>query len=131
MAIYDGKTGDKLLDSNLSAIVSAQNGKEARSPMASAIERCYDVAVVKAGGAQNNVTKAKVVVHSNRVRNAIYGEEVRDALKMGLQLVFSARGKSPSATATSIFNSLIAAQTGEDLKNNILKSIVRCYQEVK
>ena len=130
MAIYTGTTGDNVLDSYLSAIRSAEYGKDARSPMAASVIRCYDLAIIKAGGPKNGVTLASIQVHTNRIQNAVFGEEVRDALKMGLQLVYSARGVSPSATANSIFNNLIYAQTGEDLKNGILQSIVRCCQEV-
>ena len=130
MAIYSGNTNDSTINAYLSAIRSAEYGKDARSPMALAIMRCYSLAIVKAGGPQNGVTNAAVTEHANRVRNAVFGEEVRDALKMGLQLCYSARGVTPSSSANTIFNNLIGAQTGEDLKNGILMSIVRCVQEV-
>ena len=130
MAIYNGTTNDTVLNSYLAAIRSAEYGKDARSGMAASVERCYQLAVIKAGGARNGITSAHIAEHSALIRSAVFGEEVRDALKMGLQLVYSARGVSPSSTANSIFDQLIYAQTGEDLKNNILMSIVRCCQEV-
>lgn len=130
MAIYTGNSNDTVLNSYLAAIRSAEYGKDARSGMAASVERCYELAVQRAGGAKNGVTKAKIQVHTTRIRNAVFGEEVRDALKMGLQLVYSARGVSPSSIANTELTALIDAQTGEDLKNGILKTIVRCCQEV-
>ena len=130
MATWNGSTSDSILNGYLAGIRSAEYGKEARSSMAGALDRCYQLAVIKAGGAKNGVTSAAIAVHTARIKNAVYGEEVRDALKMGLQLVFSARGISVSSTMSSILTGMIDAQTGEDLKNYILRSIVRCYQEV-
>lgn len=130
MAIYSTPTGDNVLDSYMSSIVSARYGKDARASMAMAVMRCYSVAIVKAGGPQNGVTSAMVTVHADRIRNAVFGEEVRDALKMGLQLCCSARGKTPSTAMNNAFTRLIDAQTGEELKNGILESIAICYREV-
>ncbi len=130
MAIDTQMTGDGTLDACLSMIRAAEYGKDARVPVAQAVTRCYELAVIRAGGPQNGVTSAAVNVHANRIRNAYFGEEVRDAIVAGLRLCYEARGASPSASASNIFSRLIEAQTGEDLKNGILRSVVFCGREV-
>lgn len=130
MAIYSTPVNDGTLENYMTAIRTAEYGKDARSPMAQALMRCYNLAIVKAGGPQNGVTTNAVNTHANRIRNAVFGEEVRDALKMGLQLVYSARGITPSSSANNVFTRLIEAQTGEELKNGILESIAVCCREV-
>lgn len=130
MAISTATSSDSLLNAHLGIIRSADTGRDARSAMANALDRCYVRAVQKAGWARNGVTRAVIDVHINRIRNAVFGEEVRDALKTGLTLCYSARGISMSSTETTNLTNLINAQTGEDLKNGILNSIVRCCQDV-
>ena len=128
MAIYTGQTDDNTINGHLSSIRTAEYGIEARAPMAAAIQRCYETAKVKAGA--TFVPQSSVTAQTNRVRNEVYGDNVRDAFRNGIMLCYQARGSSLSNTETNLLNSLIYAQTGEDLKNNILKSIVQCYRDV-
>lgn len=128
MSIYNGRTSDDVLNGYLGIIRLAECGKDARSAMANSVQRCYELAKIKVGGAL--VPQSSISEHTNRILNAYFGEEVRDALKMGLQLCFTARAVSPSSSMNTILTNLIDAQTGEDLKNQILMSIVRCCQEV-
>lgn len=128
MSIYQGNTSDDFLNGCLGLIRTAEYGKDARAGMANSVQRCYELAKIKVGA--TNVSQAAITEHTNRIRNAYFGEEVRDALRTGLLLCFTARAVSPSSTMTSYLTKLIDAQTGEDLKNYILMSIVRCCQEV-
>ena len=128
MSIYNGRTSDDVLNGYLGIIRLAECGKDARSAMANSVQRCYELAKIKVGGAL--VPQSSISEHTNRILNAYFGEEVRDALKTGLQLCFIARAVSPSSSMNTILTNLIDAQTGEDLKNQILMSIVRCCQEV-
>lgn len=128
MSIYNGRTSDDVLNGYLGIIRLAECGKDARSAMANSVQRCYELAKIKVGGAL--VPQSSISEHTNRILNAYFGEEVRDALKTGLQLCFTARAVSPSSSMNTILTNLIDAQTGEDLKNQILMSIVRCCQEV-
>lgn len=128
MSIYNGKSNDDVLNTYLAVIRIAESGKDARASMANSVQRCYELAKIKAGA--TSVSQAAITEHTNRIKNAYFGEEVRDALKMGLQLCYTARGITPSTTASTLFNNLIDAQTGEALKNGILQCIVRCCQEV-
>ena len=128
MSIYNGRTSDDVLNGYLGIIRLAECGKDARSAMANSVQRCYELAKIKVGGAL--VPQSSISEHTNRILSAYFGEEVRDALKTGLQLCYTARNITPSATANSLFNQLIEAQTGEGLKNGILMCIVRCCQEV-
>lgn len=128
MSVYTGTTNDDVLNAQLAVIRQAENGKDARAAMAVSVQRCYELAKIRTGMVL--VSQASITEHTNRIRNAYFGEEVRDALKMGLQLCYTARNVAPSSTANAIFTQLIDAQTGEALKNGILMSIVRCCQEV-
>ena len=130
MAISNVTSSDSILNAYLGIIRSAYTGRDARSAMADAVNRCYVCAVQKAGGAKNGVTRSVINVHIDRIRNAVFGEEVRDALKTGLTLCYSARDKSVPSAETTYFNNLITAQTGEDLKNGILNSIAKCCRDV-
>lgn len=128
MPIYNGTTNDRTLNSYLSSIRGAEYGKNARSAMANAVQRCYELAKIKVG--QTLVPQSSITEHTNRIKNAVYGEEVRDALKMGLALCYQARDISVTGTENTYFTNLIDAQTGEDLKNSILRCIVKCCQDV-
>lgn len=128
MSIYTGKSNDDVLNTFLAVIRIAESGKDARAPIANSVQRCYELAKIRVGA--TNVSQAAITEHTNRIRNAYFGDEVRDALKTGLQLCFTARAVSPSSSMNTILTNLIDAQTGEDLKNQILMSIVRCCQEV-
>lgn len=130
MAIVNISTQDPLLNQYLTSITAGEYGRDIRSPLASAVERCYDLAVMRAGGVINGVFFTDIKEHSDRIRTAAFGEEVRDALKTGLILSFTARGINPSTEMNNLFVSLMDAQTGEDLKNNILLCVGRCGQEV-
>ena len=131
MAVYNGTSSDSLLNNHLSIIRTADYGSQARASIANAVDRCYTLAVIKAGYARNGVTRAVINEHINRIRNAVFGEEVRDALKTGLTLCYSARGISLSSAEQTYLTNLINAQIGEDLKNYILRSFVQCCQDVK
>lgn len=128
MAIYNGKTSDSVLNGYLSSIRGAEYGSDARAPMANSVQRCYELAKLKVG--QTLVPQTSITTHTNRIRNAVFGEEVRDALKMGLALCYQARNIAVTSAETTYFNNLISAQTGEDLKNGILRCIVKCCQDV-
>lgn len=128
MAIYTGDSSDSVLNSYLGVIRSAEYGKDARSAMANSVQRCYELAKIKSGSA--TVSQSLITEHTNRIKNAVFGEEVRDALKTGLTLCYDARGISVPSTETTYFNNLINAQIGEDLKNGILLSIVKCCNDV-
>lgn len=131
MSIYNGTSSDSLLNGYLSSIWSAETGKDARASMAGALERLYTIVLIKVGSPRNGITKADILEHVDRIRNAVFGEEVRDAFKTGIQLCYSARGITMSSNEQSFLDSLIESQLGEDLKNAILKSIVQCCQDVK
>lgn len=124
-------TTDSLLNNCLSQISAAANGRDARSGIVSAIDRCYSLAVIRAGSPKNGITRSVINVHLNRIRNAVFGEEVRDAIRTALRQCYSARGISVSSAANSAMNAMIEAQTGPDLKATILESIARCGQDVK
>lgn len=128
MAIYTGNSSDSVLNSYLDAIRSAEYGKEARSAMANSVQRCYELAKNRSGS--EAVPQSSITEHTNRIKKAVFGEEVRDALKMGLTLCYAARGISVTSTETTYFNNLINAQTGEALKNGILRSIVKCCNDI-
>lgn len=128
MAIYTGQTNDSTVNGCLSSIRSADYGSDARSAMANAIQRCYELAKSKAGTVA--VPQADVTTQTNRVRNEVYGDDVRDAFRNGILLCYQARIISVTSAETGYLNNMIYAQTGEDLKNNILRSIVKCYQDV-
>lgn len=128
MAIYTGQTSDNTVNGCLSSIRAAEYGMDARAPMANAIQRCYELAKIKAGSAV--VPQASVTAQTNRVRNEVYGDDVRDAFRNGILLCYQARKISVTSAETGYLNNMIYAQTGEDLKNNILRSIVKCCQDV-
>ena len=129
-AIYI-ETTDALLNNCLGIIRAAANGRDARAGIASAVDRCYSLAVARAGSPKNGITRSVINVHINRIRNAVFGEEVRDALRTALRQCYSARGISVSSAANSSMNAMIEAQTGPALKETILESIARCGQDVK
>ena len=131
MAYVNVTTSDSILNGYLAALKSAEFGSEARPLLANAVERCYYLAVLKAGSAKNGVTRSVIDVHINRIKNAVYGEEVRDALKTGLTLCYSARGISLSSTENGYLTAMINAQLAEDLMNGFLRSIARCCQDVR
>lgn len=129
MSIYNGQSSDGVLNGYLSMIRGAEYGRDARSPIAMAVQRCYEIANERISS-QHNVPQSAITEHTNRIRNAVFGEEVRDALKMGLQVVYAAAGVSIPNIENNYFNEMIDARTGEDLKNGILHSIIRCCQDV-
>ena len=128
MAIYTGQTDDNTVNGSLFTIRNAEFGIDARSPMASAIRRCYELAKIKIGATL--IPQSSVDEQTNRVMNEIYGDNVRDAFRNGILLCYQARGRSVPDVELDLLNNVIYAQTGEDLKNNILKSIVKCCQDV-
>ena len=132
MSISTVTTNDDIVNYNLSLIRTAKNGRDARQAIANSVDRCYYWAIRRAGTTgSNRVPQSKIDEHNNRIKTAIYGEEVRDALKTCIQLCYQARGKSvPNAENTNLTN-LINVQIGEDLKNAILNSIARCCQDVR
>ena len=130
MAISNITSPDSVLNVYLGIIRSANTGKDARSAISSAVDRCYVCAVQKAGGAKNGITKSVINVHISRINNAVFGEEVRDALMTALTLCYSARDISIPNTENTYFNNLMKAQTGEELKNGILNSIAKCCRDV-
>lgn len=129
MAIYTGQTSDTIINGCLVTIRSAEYGKDARSAMANSVQRCYELAKLRAGSV--SVPQSSITEHTLRIRNAVFGEEVRDALKTGLELCYEACGINVSSAESTYFNNLINAQTGEDLKNEILRCIVKCCQDIK
>lgn len=131
MAIYNGQSSDGILNGYISSIRSAEFGKDARAPIANAVDRLYAVVLVKVDSPRNGVSRTVINEHINRIRTAVFGEEVRDALRTCIQLCYSARGISISSTEQGYLNDLINAQLSENFKNAILRSIVRCYQDVK
>lgn len=128
MSIYQGTTTDSLLNGHLSSIRSAEYGRDARAPMASAVQRCFEIANSHASG--SHVNPYVVTEAANSVRSEVYGDNVRNAFITGLRYSYQARGISVPYVQETFFNEVIYAQLGEDLKNGILKSIVRCYQDV-
>lgn len=132
MAITIPVANDNAINGFINVIAAAERGRNARSALAGAVERCYTLAVRKAGGiAQNGVTESMVNEHVDRISTAVFGEEVRDALRTGLLLCYSARGVSPvPQSETAYLKQLIDAQTGEDLKNAIMLTIATCCQDV-
>lgn len=128
MAIYTGQTNDSTINGHLSSIRGAEYGINARAAMAAAIQRCYELAKIKAGA--THVAQSTITAQTNRVRNEVYGDNVRDAFRNGITLCYQARGISVTSAETGYLNNMIYAQTGEDLKNNILRSIVKCCQDV-
>lgn len=131
MSVPHVTSSDARLNGYLDVIYVAEYGKNARSAMAHAIDRCYRIVLTKVGTPRNGVTQAAIDIHKNRVLNAVFGEEVRDALRAGLTLCYSARGISVTSAENTNFTNLINAQTGEDLKTAILNSIERCCRDVK
>lgn len=131
MAIVDVSTSDSYVNSYLAAIRRVEYGREARAPIASALDRCYRLALMKAGKTYNTTTAAIINEHLNRIRTAIFGEEVRDAIRTGIEKCYAARNKSISTAENNYLTSLIEAQTAEDLLNAILRSIALCCTEVK
>ena len=131
MAIDSVTTPDSLVNSYIGIIRSAEFGRDARSAMANSVDRCYTIAVIRAGGPKNGVTRDKIDEHIERIRTAVYGEEVRDALRTGIVLCYSARGIDQTNTIINYLANLIDAQRSEDLKNAILRSIAQCCQDVR
>ena len=130
MAIYNGTTSDPVLNGYLAGIRFGRYGKDVRSDIAMSAERCYQLAITRVGGTKYGVTSAHIAEHTSRIRTAVFGEEVRDAIKTVLTLCYTARGKSVPSAENTIFTNMINAQTGEDLKNGILMAIVKCCQDV-
>lgn len=128
MSIYNGNANDEKVNQYLATIRQAEQGKGARSAMANAVQRCYELAKIRVGTVP--VSQSTITEHTDRIRNAYFGEEVRDALKTGLYLCYTTRGISHSTSADLAFSKLTDAQTGEDLKNGILMSICKCCLEV-
>ena len=129
MDIYTGRTNDNILNGNLSSIRTAEYGRDARASMASAIQRCFEIAKIKTGG--SHINPSLVTAAADRVRTEVYGNDVRDAFVTGITLSYQARGIDVSSSIQAdLLEGIINAQLGEDLKNNILKSIVRCYWDV-
>lgn len=131
MAIVNVSTTDSYVNSYLAVIRGAEYGREVRSSIASAVDRCYRLALLKAGKAYNTTTAAVINEHLNRIRNAVFGEEVRDAIRTGIEKCYTARNKAISTAENNYLTSLIEAQTAEDLLNAILRSIALCCTEVK
>lgn len=128
MAIYTGKTSDSTINGHLFTIRNAEFGIDARTPMASSIQRCYELAKIKAGA--TNVPQSTITTQTNRIKSEAYGDDVRDAFNNGILLCYQSRGIDVPSAQTGILNTVMQAQTGEDLKNGILRSIVKCYQDV-
>lgn len=126
----DIKTSDSIVNGCLTMILSARFGRDARAPMSNAVDRCYNIAIQKSG-VTHGVTRAKMNEHLNRIENAVFGEEVRDALKTALTMCYTARGESMSSAESGYLTDLIQAQTAEDFKNAILKSISKCCRDVR
>lgn len=131
MAYINVTTSDSILNGYLASLKSSRFGDQARSPLANSLDRCYTLAILKAGSPRGGVTRAVINEHINRIRNAVYGEEVRDALKTGLTLCYSARGISLSGTENTYLTNMINAQLGEDLMNSFLRVIARCCQDIR
>lgn len=131
MAVITTNSSDSELNSHLIPIRAAKYGKDIRTPLSSAVERLYAIVLIKVGTPKNGVTKAKITEHTNRIKNAVFGEEVRDAFKTAIQLCYSARGISISSAENTNLTNLMDAQKGEDLKNSILRVLIKCCQDVK
>ena len=130
MAIYTGMSSDPTLNGYLSLIRTAEYGSDARSAMANAVQRCYQLAVEAHGGNANGISQDTISAKNNRIMHAYYGDTVRDAFADGIRSCYIARGISFTVNAGYIRNELINAQLGEELKNAIMKSIVQCCHDV-
>ena len=131
MAITTDKSTDSELNRYLDIFRRVEFGRDARSTLVSAVNRCYVLAVKRAGYPRNGVTQSVINVHLMRIDSAVFGEEVRDAIATGLELCYSARGISVNNTARQGFAAIRNCQLAEDLKNNILLALMRCCKDVK
>ena len=121
-------TADAQLNGYLSTIAAAKYGKDARAAMANAIQRCYVVAKIRSGSAI--VSQSAITEHTDRIRNAVFGEEVRDAFQSGILLCYTERGKPVSSPQNLFLSSFMMAKKGVDLKTYINSVLVRCYNDV-
>lgn len=131
MAIVSVATSDSIINGYLGAIVSAKTGKDARPSIANAVDRLYTIVLIKIGSPRNGITREVINEHVNRIRNAVFGEEVRDAFVTAIQLCYSARGISLTSTEQMFLTNLMETQIGEELKNNFLRAIAGCCQDVR
>mgnify|MGYP007013873481 CR=1 FL=1 len=128
MAISPVSTGDSLLNGILDRIRAPEYGKDLRSPLVDAVNRCFTLAILRTGSPRNGVTRDAINEHVARIRTAYYGEEVRDALKTVLILCHAAGDLEVSSAENNFLNQMIEAQTGEDIRNGMLNSIAGCGQ---
>lgn len=128
------RTGETRVDNCLKEIIAAKTGKEAREPIIGAITRCHYWAYMFNGGQPaNGATEQKLAEDSlSRIGNAVFGEDVRDAIRTGIILCYSARNKpiEKSPQGLAMVNMLGVATTGEEFKNAVLEVISRCCLDV-
>lgn len=124
MSITPIKTYDPKLNSYISQFQRAEYGVDARGPLANALYRCYQLAI-------NGTPSGEVLTHINRIKNAVFGEEVRDALKMGLSLCYTVKGLSVSSSENSIFQYMTECISGPDLLYYMIIAIQRCANETR